>query len=314
MARTGSPTTSVVSSVFNRKSMINRKSGGGTTIGPTRRDNVTTARHAPKIADLKFAELGSFLAARRAEVTPEQVGLPSVGPRRLTGLRREEVAMLAGIGASWYTWIEQGRAKNVSPNVLTAIADVLGLNETQRQYVMRLAGYAPPARPSHSPTSDAQLNLSVVDGFLPNPAYFLDYCWNIIAANSTATHLLGIQDRQTNYLDMLFTDPRAVDRFPHWEQDAADAVARFRAQSAELLGDPRLDSLIAELGDKSPAFAKLWDEHHVNDEPHTTQILNHPQLGPLSMTRLALDVASRPGLQLILLSPQTHNATIGIEN
>jgi transcriptional regulator with XRE-family HTH domain len=281
-------------------------------MGAVPRDGIASMGNAAKVADLKFTELGNFLAARRAEVTPQQVGLPSSGPRRLTGLRREEVAMLAGIGASWYTWIEQGRAKNVSPNVLTAIADVLELDETQRQYVMRLAGYAAPTRPSLPLAGDRELGLSVVDWFLPNPAYSLDCYWDIVAANPTAVRLLGLEGRQANYLEMLFTDPRAADRFPRWEQDAAYAVACFRAQSAELLGDPRLDALIAGLRDKSTVFAELWDRHDVSDGHGTIQVLNHPELGRLPLIRLALDVTSRPGLQLILLRPQSSRAADSI--
>lgn len=266
---------------------------------------VTTGHTATRPADMNFTVLGSFLAARRAEVTPQQVGLPSAGPRRLSGLRREEVAMLAGIGSSWYTWIEQGRAKNVSPNILTAIADVLGLDETQRRYMMRLAGYAAPARPRLPMAGDRELGLSIVDSFLPYPAYFMDCYWDIVEANSTAMRLLGIDEQYTNYLDMLFNNPQAISRFPCWEQDTADTVARFRAQTADLLGDPRLNGLIARLRDTSPEFAKLWDRHHVSDEPGTVQVLCHPELGRMSLTRLSLDLTSRPGLQLVLLRPRS---------
>jgi transcriptional regulator with XRE-family HTH domain len=269
-----------------------------------RRVGVATGRRAPTLIDLKFAELGSFLAARRAEVTPQQVGLPNTGPRRLSGLRREEVAMLAGIGASWYTWIEQGRAKNVSPNILTAIAEVLSLNETQRQYMMRLAGYAVPLPPL-SPEDHRELSLSAVNGFLPNPAYVLDCYWNISVANSAAVRLLGIDGQWTNYLDLLFNHPQAADRFPCWEQEAANAVAHFRAECAEMLGDPRLGALIARLRDKSAMFAKLWERYLVSDEPPAVQILNHPELGQVSLIRLSLEVTSRSGLKLVLLRPRS---------
>jgi len=269
-----------------------------------RRDGVAAAGRAPGLTDLKFAELGSFLAARRAEVTPQQVGLPNTGPRRLPGLRREEVAMLAGIGASWYTWIEQGRAKNVSPNILTAIADVLGLNQTQRQYMMRLAGYAAPF-PRLPPEDNRELSSDVVNGFLPNPAYVLDCYWDISVANSAAERLLGIDGQWTNYLDLLFNHPLAADRFPRWEQEAASAVAHFRAESAEMLGDPLLDALIARLRDESATFAKLWDRYDVDDESPGIQVLNHPDLGEVSLTRLSLDVTSRSGLKLVLLRPRT---------
>ncbi|MFI8518800.1 helix-turn-helix transcriptional regulator [Streptomyces sp. NPDC085481] len=262
------------------------------------------AKPAVRTADLKFAELGDFLAARRAEVTPEQVGLPGGGSRRLSGLRREEVAMLAGIGASWYAWIEQGRAKNVSPEILAAVAHVLRLDEAQCLYVMRLAGYAAPRRPRVPAEGDQRLNAQIVDGFLPNPAYFVDRYGDIVAANRTAVRLLGIEGPHPNYLEMLFLDPRARTRFPCWERDAAEAVARFRTQSSEFLGDPRLAALTGYLCECSPAFAGLWAQHQISDGSSYEQVLRHPELGQLSLTQVGLDLAVRPGLQLILLSPR----------
>ncbi|WP_328916073.1 MULTISPECIES: helix-turn-helix transcriptional regulator [unclassified Streptomyces] len=254
---------------------------------------------------MRFAELGSFLAARRAEVTPQQVGLPGGGSRRLSGLRREEVAMLAGIGASWYTWIEQGRAKNVSPEILTAIAGVLDLDDAQRLYVMRLAGYAAQCGPSLPLEDDLRLGSRIVEDYLPNPAYFLDRYWDIAAANSTAVRLLGLGGARPNYLRALFGQPDAADRFPYWRQEAADAVARFRATTGEFLEDRRLQALIGELRDLSAVFAQLWDQHHVSDGSSVGQVLCHPEVGRLSLTRVALDFAPRSGMQLVLLSPQS---------
>jgi transcriptional regulator with XRE-family HTH domain len=255
-----------------------------------------------KAADRRLGELGSFLAARRAEVTPHEVGLPSLGSRRLPGLRREEVAMLAGVGASWYAWIEQGRAKNVSPSVLSAIANVLRLNETQREYIMRLAGYAAPAQRTRPPAVDHDLTCLVVDSFLPHPAYFLDRYWNIVAANDAATRLLGI-DGPCNYLDLLFGHPSVRERFPQWEQDAEQAAGRLRAQRAELLDDPLFEALIQRLRTKSRAFAEAWDRHVVCNEASTVQTLHHPELGPVSLKKLCLQMPAYLGLRLVLLHP-----------
>ncbi|MEV4344558.1 helix-turn-helix transcriptional regulator [Actinoplanes sp. NPDC049596] len=260
--------------------------------------------------EVKFTELGSFLAARRAEVTPAEVGLPSSGSRRLSGLRREEVAMLAGVGVSWYAWIEQGRAKNVSPGILTSIADVLRLGSAQRRYMMRLAGYAPPAERRSPPAHD--FGRCFVDGFLPNPAYFMDCYWNVVAANTTAARLLGLDVTRTNYLTLLFGDPEVARRFPHWEKDAADAVARLRSQSVELLGDAALENRVAALREMSPTFARLWDRHHLTDELSTVQTVRHPELGQESFERLTLEVAARPGYQLVLLRPRTDRAAAGL--
>jgi transcriptional regulator with XRE-family HTH domain len=259
---------------------------------------------AAKPADLRFAELGDFLAARRAEVTPEQVGLPGGGSRRLTGLRREEVAMLAGIGASWYAWIEQGRAKNVSPEILSAVAHVLRLDEAQCLYVMRLAGYATPRRPRSSAEGDRRLDAQIVDGFLPNPAYFVDRYGDIVAANSAAVRLLGIEGRRPNQLEMLFLDPRARARYPCWERDAGETVAWFRTRCGEFLGDPQLAAVVAYLCEHSAAFATLWAAHRISDGSSCERVVRHSELGQVTLTQVALDVAVRPGLQLILLSPQ----------
>jgi transcriptional regulator with XRE-family HTH domain len=273
-----------------------------------RRDAVPAARPAARPADLRFAELGSFLAARRAEVTPEEVGLPGGGSRRLTGLRREEVAMLAGVGASWYAWIEQGRAKNVSPEILASIAGVLRLDEAQCLYVMRLAGYAAPRRPRGPVEDDERMRSRLVDDFLPNPAYFMNRYWDITAANSTAVRLLGLEGKRPNYLEMLFLDRYARRRFPFWEREAAEAVARFRTQSGEFLGDSRLTALIGYLRECSPVFADLWDQHRISDGSNITQVVRHPELGQVPLTQVGLDLTCSPGLQLILLSPQSSAA------
>ncbi|WP_419992836.1 helix-turn-helix transcriptional regulator [Streptomyces boninensis] len=279
---------------------MSREAGSGAGPG----GSVEMADSRP--ADLRFAELGSFLSARRAEITPDQVGLPGGRSRRLTGLRREEVAMLAGIGASWYAWIEQGRAKNVSPEILAAIAQVLRLDGAQCLYIMRLAGYAGPRSPEGDGDADRQLHREIADGFLPSPAYFLNRYWDITAANSTAVGLLGIDEPHPNYLEMLFLDQSAPERFPCWERDVAEAVARFRTQSSEFLGDPRLAALTGYLRECSPVFADLWEQHRISDGASTAQVLQHHELGQVSFTRTGLDLGVRPGLQLILLSPQSH--------
>ncbi|MEV1026088.1 helix-turn-helix transcriptional regulator [Streptomyces sp. NPDC050264] len=296
MTVTGSPAARVA---LLMRDMGRREAEGGSRQKATQ--NLVPARPS----SLKFAELGSFLAARRAEVTPEQVGLPGGGSRRLTGLRREEVAMLAGIGASWYAWIEQGRAKNVSLEILEAIAHVLRLNEVECLHMMRLAGYAVPRRPRNPVDDDRRLAMRVVDSFLPKPAYFVDRYWDVLAANSTAMRLLGFEGANHNYLETLFLDPRSRDRFADWDRVADEAVARFRTQSGEFLGDPRLAALTQHLRECSPVFAELWERHRFGDGTHVTQELRHPDLGQVCLSQLCLDFAARPGLQLILLDPQS---------
>lgn len=196
-----------------------------------------------------------------------------------------------------------GRAKNVSPEILAAIAHVLKLDEAQCLYVMQLAGHAAPRRPQVPAEGVQRLNARIVEGFMPNPAYVIDRYWDIKAANQAAVHLLGMEGARRNYLEMLFLEPQVRARFPCWERDAAEAVARFRAQSGEFLGDPRLAAQIGYLCEYSPAFTALWAQHQIGDGSSYDQVLRHPTLGQVSLTQVGLDLCSCPGLRLILLSP-----------
>ncbi|WP_181793541.1 helix-turn-helix transcriptional regulator [Streptomyces sp. WELS2] len=250
--------------------------------------------------DLKAIELGRFLSARRAQINPEQVGLP-VGTRRRPGLRREEVAMLAGVGASWYQWIEQGRAKNVSREVLEAISCVLKLDTIEHRYMMSLAGVVGPERAE--PQHDGLLIHQVVEGYQPNPAYVLDRYWNVVAANASALRLLGAHLTEGNYLRLLFTDPSFRELYIDWEQGAADEIARFRAHTGNRLGEQELTSLIEELRAESGTFARLWETRDVSDGSCTVQEMSHGELGQVSFSRITLDFTCHGGYRLVLLTP-----------
>lgn len=149
-----------------------------------------SSRHA---ATLQLVELGKFLMVRRAEVSPTQVGIPESGKRRTLGLRREEVAFLAGVGVSRYTWIEQGRAENICGEVLDSIARVLRLNDSQYNYLRRLAGIEV-RYPASTTVPDIGHLLPYVENWLPNPAYIADRWWNVVVANGAARVLLGMDE------------------------------------------------------------------------------------------------------------------------
>lgn len=251
--------------------------------------------------DPRSVELGRFLTARRADVSPEHVGLPA-GSRRRPGLRREEVALLAGIGASWYQWIEQGRAKNVSREILEAVSGVLGLDPAQHGYLMRLAGMAP--EPAAGPRAETPLIDGVVDAY-PCPAYAVDRYWNVVAANTAAVRLFGRRVLGGNYLRLLFTDPGVQSLFTDWKTDAADTVSRFRAHSGDLVREPGLTEFIDELRGTSDVFAALWDSHEVSDGSCTTQDMNHPELGHACFDRVVLSFTCAGGYRLVLLHPDT---------
>ena len=256
----------------------------------------------------QLTELGRFLTARRAAISPDQVGLPAAGRRRTPGLRREEVALLAGVGVSWYTWIEQGRAENVSGEVLDAVARVLLLDESQRRYLRRLAGApAPPPRPRGAPGAGALRPF--VDNWSPSPAYIADSGWNIVVANDTAAELLHIGSRPYNLLRAYFLDDRVRAVFPDWKERAPGVVARFRGQTAEYAAEEGVRELVGELASASSYFAELWRRHEVGEDSCGVEVLAHPRVGELHFERTTLDFTPRLGVRLTVYLPLAGTGT-----
>ncbi len=252
-------------------------------------------------------ELGRFLAVRRGQLAPEAVGLRSGGRRRTPGLRREEVAMLSGVGLSWYTWIEQGRAKNVSAEILGAIADTLLLDDAQRAYVMELAG-KPAAAPSPLP-EDLPVAQSVVEHWQPNPAYVLDPLWNIVSANESARRLLHLAPGTSNYLEHFFCSPAVRATHLEWERQAAATVARFRVQSGPAAENAELHALVERVKARAPEFERLWEDFVLREDSCDVQNLVHPHLGDLAFTRTTLAFTCQSGLTLNLLMPALGSRT-----
>ncbi|MEU8911243.1 helix-turn-helix transcriptional regulator [Streptomyces mirabilis] len=214
--------------------------------------------------------LRHFLRSRRARLSPDDVGLLATGRRHTPGLRREEVAVLAGVSASWYTWLEQGRDIRVSDGVLDAISHALRLDDTERVHLYRLAGTNPPQLTARgeAPREASRLQ-PVVDGWLPAPAFVVDRYWNVLAANSNAQSLLGVPSHGQNYLTSFFTDPSARVRFPDWDDMAARLVGQFRVQGARFPGDAYFDMLAEELCRADEAFADLWARHETCNAART---------------------------------------------
>ncbi|MCZ7459567.1 helix-turn-helix domain-containing protein [Streptomyces sp. WMMC940] len=250
----------------------------------------------------QLKELGKFLTVRRAEIAPAQVGLPVAGVRRTPGLRREEVALLAGVGVSWYTWIEQGRAENVSAEILSAISRVLNLDDTQRQYVRRLAGLGSD-HTAASTLPDAESLQPYVDNWLPNPAYIADRVWNVTVANRTAREVLGMDGGTGNIIRDFFTHQDTRRRYPAWEQDAPTVVARFRSHAASYPGDPLLATEIDRLRGESREFSDLWNAQDVQEDSCGIDLFEHPDTGEISLKRTTLDFTVRLGLRLTVFFP-----------
>jgi transcriptional regulator with XRE-family HTH domain len=250
----------------------------------------------------QFAE---FLRQRRERTSPESVGLPADGRRRTPGLRREEVSVLAGVGLSWYTWLEQGRDVTPSASVLDALARVLGLGEAERAHLFDLAGVALPTSAEPYPDEAPAELREMVLGLAPFPAYLLGPRSDVLVWNAPAVTLLGeptrAPDGVPNLLWWLFTDPR-----PHgdsWEDTGRRTLARFRAEHARRYDDPRFRTLIEALLAQSPRFRELWPRHEVLDAQLGTKAVDHPSLGKLAFLHLQAIPTSHPDLRLTQFVP-----------
>ncbi|MFZ3468233.1 helix-turn-helix transcriptional regulator [Streptomyces sp. 4.24] len=254
--------------------------------------------------------LGEFLRARRAALGPRDVGMASHGVRRVAGLRREEVADLAGVNADYYARLEQGRERHPSPQVLDALGRALRLAPEPRAHLHRLAG-APPAdgpadRPADPPAT-ARIGPALrrlLDGFPDDPAFVIDATLDILAANSPAKALHSPFAPADNLARMVFLDPAGWDFYTDWTATARATAAHLRQASGITPDDPRLWSLVRALTAESPDFARLWTTHDVLGKTEGTKRLHHPSAGPLTVTYQSFDVRAAPGRQLIVYQAQ----------
>jgi transcriptional regulator with XRE-family HTH domain len=259
-------------------------------------------------------ELRAFLRSRRARLSPADVGLPDDSARRRTpGLRREELAALAGVGVSWYTWLEQGRDIHPSPEVLDALARALRLDAAERTTLFALARTEVPlpdgalTAPQDGAGEGVALLVSLVEGLHPNPAYLLGPMTRILAWNPAASALLGSPDHlppdHRSLLWLLLVDPGEARDNPGREATARNMVARFRAEYARHAGEPAYERFIAELSEHSPRFAEWWEEHEVNDTQRGTKTIEHPTLGRLRLHHAQTVPTGAPDLRLTVYAP-----------
>ncbi|MEV5978419.1 helix-turn-helix transcriptional regulator [Streptomyces sp. NPDC052114] len=232
-------------------------------------------------------ELGAFLKARRAELSPTAAGLPETGGRRrVSGLRREEVAVLASISTDYYTRIEQGRMQ-ASASVLHTLARVLHLDDDQRAYMLELAG-RPPARPARRTPQKAQPRLRRLLADLgTTPGIVLGRRMDILAWNPLAAALVAdfssIPEKNRNYIRMLFTDPRMRELYADWDNVAHTCVAQLRMEAARDPDNPRLAALVGELSVQDADFRRWWAAHHVAVRGVGTKVMRHPVVGELTL-------------------------------
>ncbi|MCK7628097.1 helix-turn-helix transcriptional regulator [Streptomyces sp. RS10V-4] len=261
-------------------------------------------------------ELRAFLRSRRARVTPAEAGLPDGGRRRTPGLRREEVAVLAGVGASWYQWLEQGRDITVSPQVLDAVARVLRLSGAERRHLYALAGLNPPPRRDGEDREPGSGGVGaglqrLIDAWMPSPAHITDPYWNTIASNEAARIVLGHgrPGASPNCLIAFFTDPFYRARTTSWEANAPRLVAQYRAACSARAGDEGFAEVVAETAARSAEFAALWARGDVQDGGQLLKEMEHPRVGALLFETTQLQVPDRPDLSVMLYNPRPETGT-----
>jgi transcriptional regulator with XRE-family HTH domain len=262
-------------------------------------------------------ELGAFLRVRRAALRPEDVGLPQgVNHRRTPGLRREELAQLAGISVSWYTRLEQGKDVQLSAKAVARLAEALGLTAAQREYLLALArGDLSGVQPAPPETVSVTLR-DVLDAQGDNPAYLIDARLNLLEWNRAAMSVFGFAEdlaaapeEERNLLWLIFMDDARtwlVDR----ERHAKLLLAQFRDASRHLVNDPSFGRFVERLQRGSPEFARWWSQYDVERAQETEKVVDHPAVGRLALRQTVLQVVSdSPGLYLILYTPAPETDT-----
>jgi transcriptional regulator with XRE-family HTH domain len=243
--------------------------------------------------------LGEYLRARREFVDPADVGLRVAGVRRTPGLRREEVATLAGISADYYLRLEQGRDRNPSPQVLEALARVFGLDATATQYLLSLS-VARPARPRQPRREVVPTGIRQLLAALELPAFVESRMFDVLAANRLARALSpGIRPGE-NRLRSLFLGPDEQDLHPDWEKAAAGMVASFRASIGTDVDDPRIAQIVGELSLASDLFRRLWARHDVKAPAGAPVRMRHPRVGMLELRREKLPIGASGGQLLVI--------------
>ena len=258
--------------------------------------------------------LGDFLKTRRAQRSPSSAGLPERrASRRTPGLRREEVAQLAGVSVTWYTWLEQGRDIRASEQVLESIAAALGLNVEERNHVFRLAHrQVLPAPPPIKHTVNPALQ-TVLDSLRTSPAWVIEHRWNILAWNRAACEVFGdfgaMSLRERNILRFAFTDEALRQRLVDWEAFAQSMLATFRASGSEYVGEPWFVRLVEDLKGASPEFRKWWPEHDVRGAPLERVRLDLPGVGLLELDNVSFQVNSDPDLRVCVYAAAPGSET-----
>ncbi|MDO9050198.1 MAG: helix-turn-helix transcriptional regulator [Methylotenera sp.] len=257
--------------------------------------------------DTRRKELAEFLQALRQRGTPEEFGFPSGARRRTPGLRREEVAQLVGISATWYTWIEQGRKVNVSAEALERFATALKLTKSERTYLFDMADRRDPQAHMLEADTAPDTLVNMLDS-IQIPAYIMGRTWDLLAWNKPAEALFSgwldvwnKESLQPNLLRFVFLHANAKQFVVNWELRARRLVAEFRADCRSRLEEPALQKLVYELTQANPEFDRFWKQHDVLERQGGQREFNHPQHGLISYQQVTLRPVEQEQLKLVLL-------------
>ncbi|MFF1281499.1 helix-turn-helix transcriptional regulator [Streptomyces sp. NPDC058299] len=244
--------------------------------------------------------LGEFLRAGRAALRPQDVGMASYGVRRVIGLRREEVAVLAGVNADYYTRLEQGRERHPSAQVLDALGRALRLGPDARAYLHQLAGAVPGNQFTHTTDRVSPALRQLMDGYPGAPAFVINRTLDVLAGNTLAEALHSPFEQADNLARMAFLDPAGRQFYARWDYTAQATVGYLRQAAGPDPDNPRLRELVRVLTEHSTHFARLWNAHAVRGKTQDAKYFLHPDVGPMTLIYQAFDVRDAPGQQLIV--------------
>lgn len=256
-------------------------------------------------------ELAEFLRSRRERLTPEEVGLPSGGRRRTPGLRREEVATLARVGLSWYTWLEQGREISVSSTFLDNLSRALKLDATERRHLYLLAQQRPPCEPGRTWCVVPPLIIRLIEDLDARPSYVLNLRWDVLAWNDAADRLFGFSEQipeRRNLLLMLFTSKRLRQLLDPWEGQAVQIFSSFRRDFVQGTQDAEIVGLVKDLERVAPEFCDWWNRQDIHGPCQGIRYFRLDGIGQMVFEHTTLTVDVDRHLRLVYYAPQLDGA------
>ena len=269
------------------------------------------------ISNERRSELANFLRTRRSQLSPTEVGLPLTARRKTMGLRREEVAQLASVGVTWYTWLEQGRDINVSVQVLESLAQTFRLTSAEKAHLFLLAGQAPPLYAVPQQEQVSPFLFRFLEHMGNNPAYITGRRWDVLAWNCAASRVIvdfaTIPLEERNIVRFVFTNEEYRRRCVDWEGVAQRLLAQVRGSHSQYHDDAQLNTLVKELQQRSPEFACWWARHEVRGRQDGRKELLHPQVGSLVFEHSTFQIDGSPGLKMVVYLPACEETASKLE-